>query len=356
MCRGRVLLMIGRKTDFHHSWMKGSNSMTFLHRLVVGTVIVTGFSTASARAAEPDKLLPASSDSVLQVNVRQILDSDISKKYALEPLKQLLDGNDAKKILTELGLDPLKDIDQLIMGGSGTSKDDAKVLFIVHGKFNVDKLMNAAETQTKKDPDSYSKIKEGNTTIYKALFPNTDQPVYAAILDENTIVAATEKKMITTAVKANDGNEPANIKGELATLIKKIDSKSSIFAATIVKGKLDEVKIPGGGNLPVDLTAFQDLIPKIETLSFAVQVKSDVNVEITLGMKNENAAGDFQTAFDEFMKQVKPLIQIAGAAEPRAKPVIDILGTIKSSTKNKDVIIVGKVTGANIAKMVNPDD
>ena len=162
--------------------------------------------------------------------------------------------------------------------------------------------------------------------------------------------------MIMTAVKANGGNEPANIKGELSSLIRKLDSKASIYAASIVKGKLDEVKIPGGGNLPIDLSAFQELLPKIETLSFVVQVKSDVSVELTIGMKNENAAGDFQTAFDEFMKQIKPLIQIAGAAEPRAKPVVDILGTIKSSTKNKDVIISGKVTGANIGKIVNPDD
>jgi hypothetical protein len=330
--------------------------MTKLYRLFVGAILVAGLSSSTARAAEPEKLLPASTELVLQVNVRQILDSDITKKYALEQLKQLLDGNDAKKILTELGLDPLKDIDQLVLGLSGTNKDDLKVIIVVHGKFNPDKLARAAEAQTKRDPDKFSKVVEGNTTIYKFQPDGADRPGYASILDESTIVVSTEKKIISTAVKANDTNAPANIKGELASLIRKIDGKSSIYVASIVKGKFDEVKIPGGGNLPVDLSAFQELLPKIETISAVVQVKSDVNIEVTLGMKNEGAAGDFQNAFDEFMKQVKPLIQIAGAAEPRAKPVIDILGTIKSSTKNKDVVIVGKVTGANIGKMVNPDD
>lgn len=330
--------------------------MIYLHRLVVGTILVAGFSTVTARAAEPDKLLPASTDTVVQVNVRQILDSDITKKYALEQLKQFLDGNDAKKFLTELGLDPLKDIDQLVIGASGASKDDAKALIIVHGKFNPDKLTRAAEAQTKKDPDKYSKIKDGNTTIFKFVPDAGDQSVYVTILDENTILGATEKKLITSAVKANEANERANIKGELASLIKKLDGKASIYAASILKGKFDEVKIPGGGQIPIDLSAFQELIPKIETLSFVVQVKSDVSIEVTVGMKNETAAGDFQTAFDEFMKQVKPLIQIAGAAEPRAKPLADVLGTIKTSTKNKDVVIAGKITGANIGKMVNPDD
>jgi len=330
--------------------------MTQLHRLVLGSALVVGLSAMTGRAAEPDRLLPASSDSVLQVNVRQILDADITKKYALEQLKQLLEGNDAKKILTELGLNPLKDIDQVVMGSSGANKDDMKLLIIVHGKFNVDKVTRAAEAQTKRDPDKLSKVVEGNTTMYKTTIDNLDKDLYASILDENTIVVASEKKMVITAAKTNSGNEPANIKGELASLIRKIDGKASIYAASIVKGKLDEVKIPGGGQLPIDLSAFQELLPKIETLSFVVQVKSDVSIEITVGMKNDTAANDFQTAFDEFMKQVKPLIQIAGAAEPRAKPVIDIIGTIKSSTKNKDVVIVGKVTGANIGKMVNPDD
>src|ERR1700722_3490478 len=141
--------------------------MTDLHRLVLGSVLAVGLSTVTARAAEPDRLLPASTDSVVQVNVRQILDADITKKYALEQIKQLLDGNDAKKILTELGLNPLKDIDQVVMGSSGANKDDMKLLVIVHGKFNVDKLTRAAEAQTKRDPDKLSKVVEGNTTMYK---------------------------------------------------------------------------------------------------------------------------------------------------------------------------------------------
>ena len=330
--------------------------MTDLHRLVLGSVLAVGLSTVTARAAEPDRLLPASTDSVVQVNVRQILDADITKKYALEQIKQLLDGNDAKKILTELGLNPLKDIDQVVMGSSGANKDDMKLLVIVHGKFNVDKLTRAAEAQTKRDPDKLSKVVEGNTTMYKTTIDNLDKDLYASILDENTIVVASEKKMVITAAKANSGNDPANIKGELASLIRKLDGKASVYAVSIVKGKLDEVKIPGGGQLPLDLSAFQELLPKIETLSFIVQVKSDVSIEVTVGMKNEAAAGDLQTALDEFLKQIKPLVQIVGAGQPQLKPVIDILNTVKTSTKNKDVVIVGKVTGANIGKMINPDD
>ena len=87
--------------------------MTYLHRLAVATVAIVGSVTGTARAAEPDILLPSTVDSVMQINVRQILESDIVKKYAVEQLKQALDSQDVKKMLSEIGLDPLKDIEQL---------------------------------------------------------------------------------------------------------------------------------------------------------------------------------------------------------------------------------------------------
>lgn len=330
--------------------------MTHLQRLIAGAVLVAGLSGMTARAADPDKLLPASSEMVLQINVRQVLDSDLTKKYALEQLKQILDGNAAKKVLGELGLDPLKDIDQLIVSGSGSNKQDVKGLIIVHGKFDKEKLFKAAEAQTKREPDKFAKVTEDDVTMYKFVPDNADQSLYVSILDERTIVASNDKKMVVEASKANEGNSAVKIKADLANILRKIDGKSSIYAAALLKGKLDEVKLPNGGNLPIDTSAFQDLLPKIEALSLVVQVKADVTMEVTVGMKNEAAATDFQTALDEFLKQIKPLVQIAGAAEPRAKPLVDVLGTIKTSTKSKDVIIVGKVTGAMIGKIVNPDD
>ena len=88
----------------------------------------------------------------------------------------------------------------------------------------------------------------------------------------------------------------------------------------------------------------------------SVKVGADVNVDVTLGMKDDDSANEMRNALDDLLKQVKPLIALAGAAEPRAKPLADVFSTIKTSIKNKDVSISGKVTGANIGKMVKPDD
>src|SRR5262245_27218684 len=123
---------------------------------------VAAILTAPVRAAEADPLLPADSDTVAYVNVKQLVGSDVIKKFALEQIKQLLAGQEVKKLLEDMGLDPLKDVEKIWVGMSGKNKDDAKVLAIIHGNFDPDKLFKAAEAATKKDGDKFSMIKDGN--------------------------------------------------------------------------------------------------------------------------------------------------------------------------------------------------
>jgi hypothetical protein len=334
--------------------------MAHLHRLVLGTVlaVLAVVACGAARAADPDKLLPASSDTVVQINLRQLLDSDISKKYALEQIKQALDGQSLKDAMAEFGLNPLKDLDQLIIAGSGTSREDTKLFFILHGKFNPEKLYQAAEAQTRKEPDKISKVLDGDTVMFKFIPENAVVPqLFITVIDENTVIAASEQKEIKLAVRASKDDDGANLKKkELAALIRKLDGKATIIAATVVKGKLDDARLPGGGNLPLDLSSFQDLLPKVETMSLSIEVKSDIFIEMTVGMKDDNSAADFRAALDQLLKQLKPLAQLGGAADPRFKPLTDVLNTFRTSNRKSDVTIIGKVTGANIGKMINPDE
>ncbi|MCE9566657.1 MAG: hypothetical protein K8U57_31930 [Planctomycetes bacterium] len=336
--------------------------MIRLSRTLLGAALVVGVfaSTApTARAAEPDKLLPADTDLVAVVNLKQILDSEIIKKYALEQIKQVLEGQDVKKLLGDLGLDPLKDVEKLVAASIETkfaNNPEAKYLLIVHGKFDADKLYKTAEAESKKNGDKFQMVKDGNTIMFKVQPDNGQPPLYATVVNDTTVIAASEKKLITTALAADTASKPAAIKKELAELIKKADDKSSVLLISLLKGKLDDVKIPGGGNLPVKLDKFEKMLPAMEAVTLSVKIGADVNLDITIGMKDEDAAGDMRNALDDLLKQVKPLAQFAGAADPRLKPLSGILDSVKTSSKNKDVSVSGKVTGTDIGKMINPKD
>ena len=103
--------------------------------------------------------------------------------------------------------------------------------------------------------------------------------------------------------------------------------------------------------IPVDLSAIQKHLPNTETMAVTVKVGTDVNVEVTLGMKDDDSAATCGTR-STTLQAVETAHPAGGRRQPRAKPLADVVATIKTSSKNKDVTISGKVTGANIGQMV----
>src|SRR6266446_1191924 len=76
------------------------------------------------RAAEVDKYLPTETEFVSHVNVKQLLDSAIVKKHAVDKLRDLLKGQDqASAVLEALGFDPFKDLASVTIAGSSFEND-----------------------------------------------------------------------------------------------------------------------------------------------------------------------------------------------------------------------------------------
>jgi len=326
--------------------------MMRLSRLGLATALAV-LAAGSVRAAEADPLIPADADTVAYVNVKQLVESDVVKKYAIEQIKQALAGQEAKKLLEDMGLDPLKDIEKIWIGTSGKDKDDMKVLTVVHGKFDPDKLFKAAEAATKKDGDKFTMIKDGTTTMFKYQ-PDQGNPVYGTVVDETTVLAASDKKILAAGVKQAADKKKSQLSADLSALVKKMDEKASMFAVSVVKGKFENLKLPA--QLPIDLSGLEKALPKTDTIAISVKVTGDINLEVVFGMKDDDAATDMGDAMAKVIDGIKGLVPLLAAAEPKAKPLIDVVKTIKSDVKKKDVTVVGKVTGENLGKMLAPAD
>lgn len=320
-------------------------------RLRLGAALAVALAAApTARSAEPDKLLPADSEFVAYFNIRQIVDSEIIKKYALEQMKQTLQGNDAQKTLRELGLDPLKDVEKVIIGGSGTDQNDMKGLVIVRGKFDPDKLYKAAEAQSKKDGDRVSLIKDGKDVMFKYQ-PDTGNPVYGTVVDETTVILGTEKAVISTALAAAGGGKKPAVRGEIATLIGRMDDKASMWLVANTKDKLDKLKLPQGG----PGAKFQTHLPNMENMTMTLRVTQDVALDVSMGLKDEAAADDFLKTIDDGLSELKGLLAFA-AADPKLKPVAETVRGIKTGVKGKNVTLSAKMAGDAIGKLVNQGD
>ena len=325
--------------------------MTRISRFGMGAALAVAFVFAPvARAADPDKLLPEDSEFVLSVNMKQIVDSDIIKKYALEQLKQALQGADAKKFLTDLGLDPLKDVDRLVMGGAGKDATDGHGLVIIHGKFDAEKLFKAAEAQTKKDPDHFTLVKDGKDVMFKYQ-PDNGNPAYATVVDDTTVIVGSDKKIVTTALAV--GSKKPNLSKDLSGLIAKQDDKASLWMVGVTKDKLKDAKLPKGGGIPANI---QGQLEKMETVALVIRVTEDVSLDVTIGMANADAADDLGKTIDDGLQQIKGAVPFLAAMNPQMKPLVDVVNTLKSTVKDKTISLSAKMPGKAIGDLLKKGD
>jgi hypothetical protein len=329
-----------------------------IRRLFLAATLTAGLTmSAPARAAEIDTLLPSETESVIFVNVKQILASDIVKKYALGQLKQMIESNDdAQKMLKDLGIDPMKDIDRVTAGTWGKDKDDMNVVAIVRGKFDLTKLMAAAEKEAKTNGDKLAVIVEGKYKLIKFTNERSPKPFYASAADDATIVAGTDKKFVINALAAAAEKTKPSVKKELAQLLLKMDEKASMYTCGTVDGT--KVELPPNMNIPgVDGAKLAKQLEKMTNLSFTVRITDEFIMDGTVGMKDGDAADDFGDTLNQLIGTVKGFLPLVSMQQPKFKPLADEVGkSLKSKVKDKEVTLMLKISADSIDKAAGGGD
>ncbi len=189
--------------------------MLSLRKLALSALVLSLLSALPALAAPApiegpagsfEKYLPDGADGVVNINVRQLLESGLVKKIGLD---KLLANEDADKTLKTLGLDPLKDIERVIIANDKEKGDDSYI--IVQGKFDLNKLRLAADLMAKEKKDVLKIHKMEHGKIYEVTkledlvkLPRQaagaedflkDKSVFAVIADKGNIVLVGSKEM-----------------------------------------------------------------------------------------------------------------------------------------------------------------
>src|SRR5437762_386637 len=124
-------------------------------RAIRAALLLSGLALAFAaptRAAEFDQYLPNDTAVVVSVNVEQLLNSPLGKKYLRAALEQAIKDNpQAQEILKALNFDPLKDLTRLTVAATGTEQDNA--LAILNGQFDREKVESTLAKVAADQPD-----------------------------------------------------------------------------------------------------------------------------------------------------------------------------------------------------------
>jgi hypothetical protein len=333
-----------------------------LRRFMLGAMLTTGLMagfTSPSRAAEIDNLLPSETESVIYVNVRQIIESDLVKKFALGQIKQMLENNeDAQKMLKDLGVDPMKDIDRVTVGTWGKGPEDMQVVGVIRGKFDAEKLFAAAEKEAKNNGDKMSIVTEGKFKLVKFTPENQPRPIFASVADEKTIVAGTDKKLVAAALTAAKENTKPTIKKELAQLLLKMDEKASMYMTGLANGEGQKIELPPNVNIPgVDGAKLAKQLEKMSSMTMVLRVTDEVGLEVSMGMKDTESADDFGETLNQLIGTVKGFLPLVAGQQPQMKPLADEVGkTLKSKVKDKDVSLVLKLSADAIGKAAGGGD
>jgi hypothetical protein len=279
---------------------------------------------------EAARFMPADVELVVYVNVQQLVDSAVVKKHALEPVKSILKDNaEAQKALEVLGIDPLRDIHTVHLGGQANIAP--KLLLVIKGEFNVDKLHEAATAYVKAHPDKTKVESDGNLKIYEI----TESGItgYVLVLDRGTILIGRTKDYVVSAARQKE----TKLKKELQTLVQQQDARKSLWFVGIAN---DEIRKQLGGD---PRTAA--LAGKITAVSGHLLATKDVAFELRVHTTDARSAAMLTKFFNDLKamavfatKDINSFSRLVSRALGNFKVSTDASVVVLSATVSDDMI------------------
>jgi hypothetical protein len=289
-----------------------------------------------------DPYVPDDTETVINLNVRQILDSPIIKKNFLEAAQEHLRGNDqVQDILKDLGFDPFKDLDRVIIAAPGGTEKD-RGLVIVHGRFNVDKFKAKAEETVKDNSDNLKihKVLGGKFILYEVNLPDVDDPLFVALASRDTILVSPGKDYVIDALKkAGQTEKPALKDKNFQSLLEKVDDRQSLSLAVVKNPEIQKALKKAPGDI-------KGMLEKIQALGGGLTITDEVKLELVATTKNATEAKDLRDSAKAGLNLIQGLVSAFAQndASPEAEFVVEILKSLRVTSKDEAVVIRGRIS------------
>ena len=184
-------------------------------RFHLAFLVVAGLCALSAtsRAVDP-RLLPANTEFVFSINVKQILESDLikSKPDAIKAVRAELDNPvaaDAMKYLKDMGFDPLTHLNTITVAHPG-SKSPEDFFIVIDGEVDVKKFTDTTAAAAKDHPGSLNISKFGTTSIYEVSVEG--KTGFVALVNGKSLVVSAKEELVKGAITQSKGTTIAATK------------------------------------------------------------------------------------------------------------------------------------------------
>jgi hypothetical protein len=300
---------------------------------------------SAAPAAGVDKLLPPDTTVFVTVNVKQILDSPIVKKRGLGEARDALKSVDELNgVLDDLGFDPFRDLDRITVASPGGSDQD-RGLLIVRGSFDLDKFKARAAQAAKDDPDVLKIQKVAGGIIYKVSPPGQDNPIFVSLLNRTTLVASPGKDYVVDAMDRESGKGKATLKDkDFQAVLERLDDNQSVaFAAVAAAFK------------GAELGPVQDFVSKLDAVGGGLTITDELKLSVVLSARSEDDAKSIKEAANNGVNLAIAALGLSGSELKEVEMLLDLLKSVKTTTKDKTVTIKARVSSEVIDALKGKD-
>ena len=302
-----------------------------------------------ALAAEADPYLPADTELVLTINVKQLLGAPLFQKQVVPRLKEALkQRSEIGKALAALGFDPFADLDRLTLAAPAGGDND-RGLLIAHGRFDPDKFRAWAEQAARAHGEAFRilAVTDGagaKHAVWEITLPDQPRPMFAALVAKGPLVLSPGKEYVLEAL-GKGGGRKAVLKSEaFVALLAKADGKPALNLVGL-GGALAKM-------LPED-SAAKDLLEKVEAVRGGVSVGESLKLELALTAQDAAAAKEVHKALTEALGQARRSLAAAGAPMGSA-PLAELLKGLKTSQEGRAVLIKAELEEEWVLKLLPP--
>jgi hypothetical protein len=301
-----------------------------------------------------EKYLLDDADGVLVVNLKQVLASPAYKKAFQKQLTGLLASPEAQAYLKDVGFDPLKDIDHIVLciGKScwperartdkGPSEEGPYLLF--QGKFDAAKLKAKMAALAKKANPKAAISDEAGTKIYQ--LGRSGRGPFAAQVDATTVVLAGKRAQVVEAIAKAAGKKKTRfVSKDVPVLLKKLKSDVAIqgFALSSFITDLRATRIE-------DARSKRELQFERETLGrlgfkavmLSIGVKDTASGSLVFTLKDKAQLKARSDSFHKGLQEAGKEISRVAGSDRQLMPLVRFLGDVSIKSAGETITMEGK--------------
>ena len=241
-------------------------------RLLAGLLLSMALGASPIRAADSELLQFVAPDTRILVDIKvgRIMNSPLGKEIA----PQLRGANpELQEILSKAKFDPTRDLDEILLAGSGAKNGPA--LMLARGHFDVTAI------------ESFIPGSENRTTMYEGatILSNPGHGAGAvAFLGNSILIGGDTLQRVQAAIQRR--GQPGALRPDLATKVQALDKQYDIWGISLASlGSL-------GSNLPsnANLQQAAQLLQSIQETSGGLRISPDVEMALEMVTKTEKDA------------------------------------------------------------------